>query len=130
MTRANAALDLSRRYPVGPELLPGVGAHFRVWAPEHDEVFVVERKTRDTSSKLRHGLSKEPQGPHGPSQIVDGKGYVWRTRAHGCGLSVILDVVYNHLGPDGNYLKTFSADYFTDRYKERVGRTLQLRRAQ
>ena len=25
-------------------------------------------------------------------------------RAHGCGLGVILDVVYNHVGPDGNYL--------------------------
>jgi 1,4-alpha-glucan branching enzyme len=36
--------------------------------------------------------------------------------AHGLGLGVILDVVYNHLGPDGNYLKHFSPDYFTDRY--------------
>jgi len=37
-------------------------------------------------------------------------------RAHAAGLGVILDVVYNHLGPDGNYLKQFSEDYFTDRY--------------
>lgn len=37
-------------------------------------------------------------------------------RAHSCGAGVILDVVYNHLGPDGNYLKEFSPDYFTDRY--------------
>lgn len=37
--------------------------------------------------------------------------------AHGLGLGVILDVVYNHLGPDGNYLGTFSQAYFTDRYK-------------
>src|SRR5215471_6090144 len=29
-------------------------------------------------------------------------------RAHGLRLGVILDVVYNHLGPDGNYLKEFS----------------------
>jgi len=36
--------------------------------------------------------------------------------AHRCGLAVILDVVYNHLGPDGNYLAQFSRDYFTDRY--------------
>jgi maltooligosyltrehalose trehalohydrolase len=36
--------------------------------------------------------------------------------AHAAGLGVILDVVYNHLGPDGNYLKEFSEDYFTDRY--------------
>lgn len=37
-------------------------------------------------------------------------------RAHALGVGVILDVVYNHLGPDGNYLGKFSKDYFTDRY--------------
>lgn len=37
-------------------------------------------------------------------------------RAHALGLGVILDVVYNHFGPDGNYLKQFALDYFTDRY--------------
>jgi maltooligosyltrehalose trehalohydrolase len=38
-------------------------------------------------------------------------------RAHALGLGVILDVVYNHLGPDGNYLAEFSADYFTSKHK-------------
>jgi len=37
-------------------------------------------------------------------------------RAHALRLGVILDVVYNHLGPDGNYLKEFAEDYFTSRY--------------
>ncbi|XXU44526.1 malto-oligosyltrehalose trehalohydrolase [Sorangium sp. So ce1014] len=37
--------------------------------------------------------------------------------AHRAGIGVILDVVYNHLGPDGNYLGQFSRDYFTDRHK-------------
>ena len=44
--------------------------------------------------------------------------------AHGANLSVILDVVYNHLGPDGNYLDTFSPDYFTDRYPNEWGKSL------
>ncbi len=35
---------------------------------------------------------------------------------HAAGLAVLLDVVYNHLGPDGNYLACF-APYFTDRFK-------------
>lgn len=35
--------------------------------------------------------------------------------AHGEGLAVILDVVYNHLGPEGNYLHEF-APYFSSRY--------------
>jgi maltooligosyltrehalose trehalohydrolase len=33
--------------------------------------------------------------------------------AHSLGLGVILDVVYNHFGPDGNYLGAFSDDYLT-----------------
>jgi maltooligosyltrehalose trehalohydrolase len=45
-------------------------------------------------------------------------------RAHALGLGVILDVVYNHLGPDGNYLAEFSADYFTDRYPNEWGAAL------
>jgi maltooligosyltrehalose trehalohydrolase len=45
-------------------------------------------------------------------------------RAHALGLGVILDVVYNHLGPDGNYLADYSADYFTDKYSNDWGRSL------
>jgi maltooligosyltrehalose trehalohydrolase len=33
--------------------------------------------------------------------------------AHGRGLAVLLDVVYNHMGPDGNYLSAYSSDYFS-----------------
>ena len=33
--------------------------------------------------------------------------------AHGLGMSVILDVVYNHLGPDGNYISQFSDTFFS-----------------
>ncbi|MDC8447416.1 MAG: hypothetical protein LV473_03565 [Nitrospira sp.] len=36
--------------------------------------------------------------------------------AHETGLGVIVDVVYNHFGPDGNYTSVFSDDYVTDRY--------------
>jgi maltooligosyltrehalose trehalohydrolase len=45
-------------------------------------------------------------------------------RAHTVGLGVILDVVYNHIGPDGNYLKQFATDYFTDRYQNEWGEAL------
>lgn len=44
--------------------------------------------------------------------------------AHRLGLSVILDVVYNHFGPDGNYLKCFAEGYFTDRYKNDWGESI------
>lgn len=41
--------------------------------------------------------------------------------AHALKMGVILDVVYNHFGPDGNYLHAFSADYFTNRYDNEWG---------
>jgi len=46
-------------------------------------------------------------GPQGLKRLVDG--------CHRAGLAVVLDVVYNHLGPDGNHLGAFGP-YFTDRY--------------
>ncbi len=54
-------------------------------------------------------------GPNGLKQLVDA--------CHDHGLAVILDVVYNHLGPEGNYLNDF-APYFTDRYKTPWGRAI------
>jgi maltooligosyltrehalose trehalohydrolase len=46
-------------------------------------------------------------GPLALKRLVDA--------CHGAGLAVVLDVVYNHLGPEGNYLGEFGP-YFTDRY--------------
>ncbi len=46
-------------------------------------------------------------GPEGLQRLVDA--------AHRMGMAVILDVVYNHLGPEGNYFGHFGG-YFTDRY--------------
>ncbi len=42
-------------------------------------------------------------------------------RAHSLGLGVILDVVYNHFGPEGNYLSIFSDDYMTKRHENDWG---------
>jgi len=46
---------------------------------------------------------------HGYGEPDDFRRFV--DAAHGLGLAVILDVVYNHLGPDGNYLEAFSDQY-------------------
>jgi maltooligosyltrehalose trehalohydrolase len=45
-------------------------------------------------------------------------------KAHSLGMGVILDVVYNHLGPHGNYLSHFSDNYFTDRYDTDWGKAI------
>jgi maltooligosyltrehalose trehalohydrolase len=42
-------------------------------------------------------------------------------RAHSLGLGVILDVVYNHFGPDGNYAAEFSDGYFSRQHKTEWG---------
>jgi maltooligosyltrehalose trehalohydrolase len=54
-------------------------------------------------------------GPDGLKRLVDA--------AHRAGLSVLLDVVYNHLGPAGNYLEEFGP-YFTDRYRTPWGKAM------
>ncbi|HBO70744.1 MAG TPA: malto-oligosyltrehalose trehalohydrolase [Deltaproteobacteria bacterium] len=47
-------------------------------------------------------------GPEGLKSLVNA--------CHLRGMAVVLDVVYNHLGPEGNYLRDFGP-YFTDRYR-------------
>lgn len=48
--------------------------------------------------------------------------------AHRLGLAVFLDVVYNHLGPEGNYLPTFSSHYFSKAHKNPWGDALNFDR--
>jgi maltooligosyltrehalose trehalohydrolase len=236
----NSHVRPSRRLPVGAEILPGGGVHFRVWASRRRRVEVVLESGAGQSHEAeplviallpeapgyfsglvvgagagtlyRYRLDGEaavypdpasrfqPCGPHGPSQVIDPDMFNWHDsqwhgvplagqviyemhlgtftpegtweaasrelpelakvgvtvleimpiadfpgrfgwgydgvnlfapthlygtpddcrrfvdRAHALGLAVILDVVYNHLGPDGNYLVRFSPDYFSSRY--------------
>jgi len=50
--------------------------------------------------------------------------------AHGLGTAVILDVVYNHFGPDGNYLNSFSPQFFTDKFENDWGESIDFSREQ
>ena len=223
-------MTVARRRPVGAELIGG-GADFRVWAPDRKSVSVtidgadvpLDRESDGhfrgfvadarAGTRYRFRLDGEqetypdpasrfqPEGPHGPSAIVDsqyrwcdanwhgvdpkslviyemhigtftregtwraaieqlapladlginllevmpvnefpgrfGWGYdgvdIWAPThlygtpddfrgfvdaAHALGLGVILDVVYNHFGPDGCYWKKFAKDYFTGEKNE------------
>lgn len=226
---------MTRRLPIGAELTPD-GAHFRLWAPKRQRVEVLlidgpaTELTREpdgyfsglvpagNNALYRYRLDGEdafpdptsrfqPEGPHGPSQLID-PSYNWTDQqwpgvrlegqviyelhigtftregtwdaarrelpelagagincieimpvadfpgrfnwgydgvglyapvaiygrpndfrrfvddAHRVGIGVLLDVVYNHIGPDGNYLTQFSDDYFTDRYKNEWGEAI------
>jgi maltooligosyltrehalose trehalohydrolase len=226
----------ARRLPIGAELR-GDRTEFRVWAPRARSVEVMDERGEATAlepeaggyfcglaalragDRYRYRLDggtaypdpasrRQPEGPHGPSEVVDPGAFHWTDdawrgvtapgqviyelhvgtftregtwaaaarqltelarlgvtiiemmpvadfpgrfgwgydgvclyaptrlygtpddlrrfvdRAHGVGIAVILDVVYNHLGPDGNYLGCFSPDYFTDRYVNEWGDAL------
>ncbi|HYO81420.1 MAG TPA: malto-oligosyltrehalose trehalohydrolase [Bryobacteraceae bacterium] len=217
-----------RRLPCGAEII-GNGVHFRVWAPALQSVEVavgpglyaldeeeagyfaglVPGIGAGASYQLRLNGSElvpdpvsrfQPDGPHGPSQVVDPSAFRWTdegwrgigieesviyemhigtftpegtwraaaehltelqdlgvnvlevmpvadfsgrwgwgydgvnmyaptrlygtpddfrafvSRAHQLGIAVILDVVYNHLGADGNYLGKLTRDYFSTTY--------------
>ena len=217
-----------RRRKVGAELVSG-GVSFRVWAPAHARVAVVIDQSETpldrepgghfsgvvpsaragTRYRFRLGDADDaypdpasrfqPEGPHGPSEVVDPSSYRWRSKwpgapakglviyemhigtftragtyasaidclsriadtginmievmplhefpgafgwgydgvdlwapahlygppddlrrfvdaAHANGIAVILDVVYNHFGPDGCYLSRFTPNYFTKKY--------------
>jgi len=54
-------------------------------------------------------------GPAGLKRLIDA--------CHDQGLAVVLDVVYNHLGPEGNYLQDYGP-YFTDRYRTPWGQAI------
>lgn len=240
------ANDVKRFLPIGAEVQPGGGTHFRVWAPaspiaaiqlfstprqpgrgfplepEKDGYFagLVPEAGRGALYKIQLGSGTfpdpasryQPDGPHGPSQIVSPGDFHWTDqawrgapprgqviyelhlgtftregtwraamaelpelkdlgitlievmpiadfpgrfgwgydgvnlfapsrlygspddvrafvdRAHELGLMIILDVVYNHLGPDGNYLRQFSPDYFSTVHANEWGEALNFDR--
>lgn len=50
--------------------------------------------------------------------------------AHGLGIMVFLDVVYNHFGPEGNYLHHYASDFFREDIRTAWGPALDFRRAE
>ncbi len=226
-------VGFDRRLPFGAEPVQG-GTHFRVWAPRRKRVTAViegsPERTLDiepggyfsgvaanvhAGARYRFRLDDaglypdpasrfQPEGPHGPSEVVDPSRFRWSDvawsgvalrgqviyemhigtftpegtwaaataqleklrgictliemmpiadftgdfgwgydgvdlfaptrlygspddlrafvdQAHKLGFGVLLDVVYNHLGPDGNYLAQFSNEYFSQRHKTEWG---------
>ena len=95
-----------RRLPISAEVVPGKGVHFRVWAPrsksvavelesgpealesEGDGYFSGFVKTARAGQLYKYKLDTgsfpdpasrfQPEGPHGPSQIVDPTTYQWK----------------------------------------------------
>ncbi|HEY0567784.1 MAG TPA: malto-oligosyltrehalose trehalohydrolase [Xanthobacteraceae bacterium] len=230
--------SLRRAIPIGAEVQPGGGVHFRVWAPRASKVVlsvdgkdITMRKDADGYAEVfapsadpgaRYGFRLDqdkklypdpasryqPDGVHAPSEVVDPARYRWHDTnwkgptlarqviyelhvgtftpegtwsgaasklshladlgvtliemmpvaafpgrfgwgydgvamfapvrlygepddlrafidaAHQHGIGVILDVVYNHLGPDGNYLPCFSDFYVTKKYPNEWGDAL------
>ncbi|HEX4143610.1 MAG TPA: malto-oligosyltrehalose trehalohydrolase [Pirellulales bacterium] len=235
---AGVQAQLRTRLPIGAEVQPEGGVHFRVWAPRRKKVTVLFPADAAGTASLptvelaaeadgyfagfspraragsRYGLRldeeppllpdpasrSQPDGPHGLSEVIDPVAFVWQDRdwpgvdlqgqviyelhigtftregtfaaavrhfpdlvdvgvtlvevmplaefpgsfgwgydgvdffapshlygtpdefrrfvdaAHRAGLGVLLDVVYNHFGPVGNYLGQFSNDYLSNKH--------------
>jgi maltooligosyltrehalose trehalohydrolase len=71
----------------------------------------------------RFGWGYDGVFPYAPTRLYgtpdDFRAFV--DRAHALGVAVILDVVYNHLGPDGCVFREYADRYFTDRYPNEWG---------
>ena len=74
----------------------------------------------------RFGWGYDGVFPYAPSHLYgepdDVRAFI--DRAHQLGLGVVLDVVYNHLGPDGCMFGLFAAEYFSARYQNEWGEAL------
>ncbi len=74
----------------------------------------------------RFGWGYDGVFPYAPTRLYgspdDLRAFVGR--AHALGLGVILDVVYNHLGPDGSVFSRFAKSYFTRKYENEWGDAL------
>ncbi|GGI07968.1 malto-oligosyltrehalose trehalohydrolase [Egicoccus halophilus] len=66
---------------------------------------------------LPYAVQHSYGGPAGLRRLVDA--------AHAAGISVVLDVVYNHFGPEGNHLPEFGP-YLTDRYDTPWGQAVNV----
>jgi maltooligosyltrehalose trehalohydrolase len=74
-----------------------------------------------------HNWGYDGVAPYSVHDVYGGPAALQRfvDAAHGLGLGVCLDVVYNHLGPDGNYLGEIGP-YFTDKHATPWGQGLNL----
>jgi maltooligosyltrehalose trehalohydrolase len=61
-----------------------------------------------------------PFAPYGPPEDLQ----AFVDEAHALGIAVLLDMVYNHFGPDANYLSAYSPEYFTKAHKTPWGDAL------
>jgi maltooligosyltrehalose trehalohydrolase len=74
----------------------------------------------------RFGWGYDGVQPFAPAGLYGRPDHIRRfiDRAHSLGLGVILDVVYNHLGPDGNYFADYSPYYFSQNHKTDWGKAI------
>ena len=131
---ASAVVDPAR-FAWTASALPGVSLHSQVIYEMHIGTFTAEGTWRSAATRLpmlartgitmlevmpvvefpgRFGWGYDGVFPFAPTRLYgtpdDFRAFV--DAAHQHGLAVILDVVYNHLGPDGCVFRHYAADYF------------------
>ena len=78
----------------------------------------------------RHNWGYDGVLPYAPDEAYGTPGELKALidRAHGLGLSVMLDVVYNHFGPDGAYLHAYAKEFFDEGKHTPWGAAIDFRR--
>lgn len=97
------------------------------WLPELASVGVTVLEVMPVAEfPGRFGWGYDGVALYAPTRLYgepdDFRGFV--DAAHAAGLAVVLDVVYNHFGPDGAYHREFAAEYHTDRHSTEWGDAL------
>src|SRR5690349_18274139 len=130
MVSARMVQELRRRLPIGAEIAPGGGVHFRVWAPKrHAMDVIVDGRAKSmraegdgyysvlvpdvgAGARYRYRVDgttdaypdpasrHQPDGPFGPSAVVDPSSYRWKDLDGGWrGISLAGQVFYElHIG--------------------------------
>ena len=110
---------LSQRNKINRELQTIIDEHTERWGVK---VTAVEIKDVELPSTMLRAMAKQAEAEREKrSKIIHAEGEFSAAQrlvdaAHAQGLAVVLDCVYNHLGPEGNYLSQYGP-YFTDTYR-------------
>jgi maltooligosyltrehalose trehalohydrolase len=78
-----ASARFRRRLPIGAEIVPGGGVHFRIWAPKRRKVEAVIDPARGGGPQERIVFDREPAGYYSGFSETAGDGSTYRLRLDG-----------------------------------------------
>jgi len=106
---------------------------FRLWAPAVKQVELILENNTDKEIPRTHNWSYDGAllfASYSSYGTTDDLKVLVVQAAHACGLMVLLDVVYKHFGPYGNYLHAYAPQFFSERHHTPWGASWFIKEAQ